>query len=141
MSCLSLVTYKDLPEPGSEDESDMLEGLSAQDREIYDALRQLSGWEMALLLRCVDPVTGVVSRWSIQPIPPTQEQHVHLLSNHRIVLVNERLQVFDGVTGVLHDDGAFKVLAKYFSARVASDEQTMIVWYDQQYEHKRSNEE
>lgn len=142
LSCLSLVTFKDLPEPGSEDESDMLEGLSAQNREIVEVLYHLSSdWEMALLIRCVNPVTGVVARWSVQPILPTQPGHVHLLSNHRIVLVNEHIQVFDGVTGVLHDYGAFKAPAKYFSTMVTSDAQTVIVQYDQRYAYDGSGEE
>jgi hypothetical protein len=58
-----------------------------------------------LVARRVDPVDGSTLRAVAQPIASVGEAGVHHVDGHRIVLLGERIQILDVVTGELDDLG------------------------------------
>jgi len=126
-SSVALVRLEDLPLPGSEDEEGVLEGLaSSEDQEIYRELCRLPRSEMAILLRRIGPATGTVAGWSLQPIATTAETRTHLLPNHRVLLLNHRVQLFDGLAGSLEDVGSLQGFPTFDTA-ITSDAEMLIV--------------
>jgi hypothetical protein len=104
----------------------MESSLSSVNGAILEAIRAAPS-ASAVLLRRVDPRSGAVVSWSLAPSRPTSETHVHLLPEHRVVLVNDGVQWLDGATGVMRDAASFKKPSGWFWTEATRDGRVVVV--------------
>jgi hypothetical protein len=128
LTCVALAPLADRAAPGSAEDAEHREELTGTDREIYAALRPLSSTTYALVIRRVDPERGALAGWSVHEIRPTAEWNVHTLPNHRVLVVNDRIQIADALTGTVEDQGPSGIGAGWFTTAATSDGETVLVW-------------
>lgn len=124
LSVVSLVTPADLPEPGSEDARDLDAAVTLAG--LVEAVRAIAP-ARAILLRRIDPGSGSVVGWTIAPVPMTREAHVHLLSEHRVILADQSVCIFDGLTGTIRELAAFDTGDAWLETAVTSDGSALVV--------------
>lgn len=124
LSVVSLVDPAWLPAPGSEDALDLEAIVSTPG--LVEAVRALAP-SHSILLRCVDLRSGAVLGWSVAPIPVTRETHVHLLAEHRVILADQVVCLFDGLTGTVQELARFEARGVWFETAVSSDGAVLVV--------------
>jgi hypothetical protein len=121
---LSLVSVRDLQGMLPEDARDLEEGLSPMNLEILAAARGLDA-SHALLVRRVDTESGNLVSFHLAPTASTHEGHVHMLPEHRAILVNDRIQSFDGET--VQNVADFDKPAGWYQTAVTRNGDTLVV--------------
>jgi hypothetical protein len=96
----TLIDLTELPQPASEEESDS----TPADHTLLSELRALAG-KTALLLRRVDPISGTVRAQFLYA--PADARAIHVMSNHRALLLGDRIVLVDAMTGSSQDLGPF----------------------------------
>jgi len=130
-TCVALADPKYLPKDDSDDDRLVRESLTDPDPAIYAALRQVPRNGTVIIIRRVDPGDGSVVGWSLHHTEETEERNVHVLSDHRVLLLNDRIQVVDGLAGELIDHGPFDPPAEWFTSAATADGQTVIVHHQE----------
>jgi hypothetical protein len=120
-----------LAAPGLPDETGLLGELTETDRATYRHLGLLPHFGTGAVIRRIRPTTGEVVGWSVVATAKTQEQHVHVLPEHRVLLVNDRIQVVNGVTGEVRDEGPFEVPVRWFYTIPTTSGETLIVYWSE----------
>src|SRR5262249_49346347 len=106
--CLTSVALVDLaavPEAESAHAVEVVADLSPTDLAIFTQLMQLPHTGSAIVIRRIDLKSGEVVGWSVAATAKTDERHVHILANHRVMVINQRIHLVDGTTGTIHDEG------------------------------------
>ena len=115
----------------TEDDGDppLRERLTGTNLDIFDALLDLPvDQKSAVVIRRVNPISGVVAGWFMNPTGTTHEAHVHTLSNHQVLLLNERIQLVDGLNGSMIDVGPTGVeMNGQAGSVVTSDGSTIVI--------------
>jgi hypothetical protein len=131
VTSVDLVNLAGLPISDSEHEAEVLAQLTPRDRAIYERLSLLPRAGAGLVIRRIDPVSGAVVGWSVAATGTTDERHVHILANHHVMLVNERIQMVDGMTAEVRDEGPMDVSARWYSTLPTSSGDTLVVWWSE----------
>ncbi|MDI1480267.1 hypothetical protein [Polyangium sp. y55x31] len=121
---LSFVDLQALQELEPDDVRDLEEGLSETNLTILAAARGIRA-ETALLQRRVDPRTGKVVSFRLVPSWETDEPHVHILPDHRAIVIRNGIQWFDGEE--MHDVASFEAPRGWFESAVTQDGKTVVV--------------
>ena len=103
---------------------ELRDGLSGMNAAILDAALGLEG-NVALLQRRVDPASGNVVDFKLVPVRAMREMHTHPLPDHRVLIVDETIQWFDGEK--LHDVGTIEQCKSYYCSAVTSDGSVIVV--------------
>jgi hypothetical protein len=128
---VALVDLAGLPIAGSAGADEVLGVLTQTDRAIYNHLSQLPRSGTGVVIRRVSPITGAVVGWSVAATAKTEERHVHVLPNHHVLLVNERIEIVDGLTGEVHDEGPFEVPVRWFTTMPTTAGDTLLVYWSE----------
>jgi hypothetical protein len=128
VTCVALMNLAHGYPRGSAEEAELRAQLDGTDRKIFDALRELPATAGALVIRRVDPGSGELVGWSVHEIGQTAERHVHTLSHHRVLVVNDRVQIADALANVVTDYGPAEVAAGWFDSAATTDGQALVIW-------------
>jgi hypothetical protein len=131
ITSVTLVDLAGMPIAGSEGEAEVLSELTQKDRAIYDRLSQLPRSGTGVLIRRVDPISGEVVGWSVATTAKTEERHVHVLPDHQVLLVNERIELVNGMTGEVLDEGPFEVPVRWYYTIPTTSGDTLIVYWSE----------
>ena len=71
---------------------------------------------------------GAAAATMVAPIIQTKESHIHLLHHHQVLLIHERLQIFDGYTGNLSDVNPFSPPDGHVQTVAAPAGDMLVVW-------------
>jgi hypothetical protein len=128
LTCVALAPLANRAASGSAEDAEYRGELTSADREIYEAMRPLSSAAYALLIRRVDPETGALAGWSVHEIRPTAEWNVHTLPNHRVLVVNDRVQIADALAGTVEDLGPSGAGTGWFTTAATDNGETVVLW-------------
>lgn len=118
-----------MPPPGSEDDLEWRASDGPDEQRLLTALQAIGSAErFAIVIRRIDPRTGALVDWFVHPDEPTGEANLHLLTDHRVLLVNRRIRLVDAARRVVEDLGHIDLDATTrFTSGVTDDLATMVV--------------
>jgi hypothetical protein len=129
--CLTCVSFVDLEGIGTwwdgQPES-AGEELAGSDLAILERVLQLPRSGNAVVIRRVDPWTGAVVAWTLHHTGKTDERHVHPLREHRVLLVNDRIELCDGISGSTEDMGQTDPPANSFVSLPTTEGATLVLY-------------
>jgi hypothetical protein len=126
-----LVDLTRLPIVGSAGEDAVLGELTQADRTIYHQLTGLPRTGTGVVIRRVHPITGEVVGWIVEATGKTEVRHTHVLRDLRVLLINERITVVNGLTGDVRDEGPFEVPVHWFYTLPTTAGDTLIVYWSE----------
>ena len=129
ITCIALVNPAQGCPPGSPEEAERLAELEGVDRQIFDALRELPPSGGALVIRRVDPESGNLAGWTVHQIGHTDERHVHTLSHHRVLVINDRVQIVDARANTVSDHGPAPAARGGFLSAATTDGEAVVLWH------------
>jgi hypothetical protein len=129
VTCLALASLAYGWPRGSPEEAEGRDELEGADREIFDALREFPPTAGALVIRRVDPESGKLAGWSVHQIGHTDERHVHTLSHHRVLVINERVQLVDALANTVTDHGPTPAAGGAFVSAATTDGEAVLLWH------------
>ena len=99
------------------------------DPEILDRLLALPLDGRALVVRRIDPTDGSERGWAVAYVPTGLQQHqnIHILPDHRVLLVNERVWLMNGQTGEIEDKGASSAPTRWFATAATADAGIVVI--------------
>jgi hypothetical protein len=125
VTCVTTVAMQDVPDAGSDEDLEWRAQDPEEDRTLLSDLQERKRTAaFALIVRRVDPETGrTVGRFLYGTGDAVAEQNIHILSDHRVLIVNRRICVLDGLKNTVDDLGPFvaSTNAPRFETLVSND--------------------